>query len=273
LPARPSTSPARFPGRLQASRCRLRNFQVARATAHVGCRSPTPPARHSSPPADRLLRLRSVSVGCKPFNIARGTADAVCTISPSPAQPPMPHAESFTLPAHRQGPLQAVSIGCRPATPVAGWQGRLQTGILRLRERLRHRRPDEVDVFRTRADARRISLPVGRTRFTATTLSPCSRHFGRRGPTAAGRRQSDLKTIADKIVQAVQVMDAFHRLRFAHDPERLAAWENASTVFERSSPSTGQGGPVSGTPGNGTPGSGTSADVRPAAALVRGSAS
>jgi hypothetical protein len=82
---------------------------------------------------------------------------------------------------------------------------------------------------------------------------------------------ADLEAIADKIVQVVQMMDGFQRLRFARDPERLAAWESASTVFAtpRSS-ATAEGGPESGSSGSGTPGSGTagsgaSADVRPAA--------
>jgi hypothetical protein len=82
---------------------------------------------------------------------------------------------------------------------------------------------------------------------------------------------ADLEAIADKIVQVVQLMDGFQRLRFGRDPERLAAWESASTVFAtpRSS-ATAEGGlesgtSESGTPGAGTPGSGASADVRPAA--------
>ncbi len=72
---------------------------------------------------------------------------------------------------------------------------------------------------------------------------------------------ADLKILADKIVQVVKVMDGFQRLRFARDPERLAAWESSSTVFAgRSSSEKAQDVPASGTPG-----SGTSADVRPAA--------
>jgi hypothetical protein len=82
---------------------------------------------------------------------------------------------------------------------------------------------------------------------------------------------ADLDAIADEIVQVVQVMVGFQRLRFAHDPERLAAWESASSVFaaprsaESAESGTGSGASGSGTPGSATLGSGTSADVRPAA--------
>jgi hypothetical protein len=50
-----------------------------------------------------------------------------------------------------------------------------------------------------------------------------------------GRRQHigatvDLRVVAEEIVRVVQVMDGFQRLRFAKDPERLAAWVGASSV-------------------------------------------
>lgn len=77
---------------------------------------------------------------------------------------------------------------------------------------------------------------------------------------------ADLKVLGDKIAQVVQVMDGIQRLRFARDPERLAAWESASSVLaEPSASEPAQGVPGAGTPGSGTSGSATSADVRPAA--------
>jgi hypothetical protein len=52
---------------------------------------------------------------------------------------------------------------------------------------------------------------------------------------AEGRRQhigatADLHAVAEEIVRVVEVMDGFQRLRFARDPERLAAWVSASSV-------------------------------------------
>jgi hypothetical protein len=41
---------------------------------------------------------------------------------------------------------------------------------------------------------------------------------------------ADLATVADEVVLVVKVMDGLNRLRFAQDPERLAAWESASSV-------------------------------------------
>ena len=41
---------------------------------------------------------------------------------------------------------------------------------------------------------------------------------------------ADLDTVADEIVQVVELLDGYHRLRFGRDPERLAAWESASSV-------------------------------------------
>jgi hypothetical protein len=51
---------------------------------------------------------------------------------------------------------------------------------------------------------------------------------------------ADLEAIADKIVRVVQMMDGFQRIRFARDPERLAAWESASTVFATPKPSASE---------------------------------
>jgi hypothetical protein len=76
---------------------------------------------------------------------------------------------------------------------------------------------------------------------------------------------ADLKVLGDRIVQVVQVMDGIQRLRFARDPERLAAWESASSVLAEPNSEPAQDASGSGTPGSGTSGSGTSADVRPAA--------
>jgi hypothetical protein len=50
-----------------------------------------------------------------------------------------------------------------------------------------------------------------------------------------GRRQhigatADLQAVAEEIVRVVQVLDGFQRLRFARDPERLAAWVGASSI-------------------------------------------
>ncbi len=60
---------------------------------------------------------------------------------------------------------------------------------------------------------------------------------------AEGRRQhigatAQLRAVADEIVRVVQVMDGFQRLRFAKDPERLAAWVGASSV--RATPRPGE---------------------------------
>jgi hypothetical protein len=41
---------------------------------------------------------------------------------------------------------------------------------------------------------------------------------------------AQLRVLADEIVRVVQVMDGFQRLRFAKDPERLAAWVSASSI-------------------------------------------
>lgn len=52
---------------------------------------------------------------------------------------------------------------------------------------------------------------------------------------AEGRRthigaSADLDAVADEIVKLVRAMDGFNRLRYARDPELLAAWTSASTV-------------------------------------------
>jgi hypothetical protein len=82
---------------------------------------------------------------------------------------------------------------------------------------------------------------------------------------------AELNSTADQIVQVVQVMDGYQRLRFAQDPDRLAKWESASSLGpdRRSSAPDGpvsgeaqQGAPQgSNTPSGGTP----TTDVRPAA--------
>jgi hypothetical protein len=71
---------------------------------------------------------------------------------------------------------------------------------------------------------------------------------------------ADLEAISDKIVRVVQIMDGFQRLRFARDPERLAAWESARTVHADPKPSESE----TENPGD-TPSSGKPDDVRPAA--------
>jgi hypothetical protein len=51
--------------------------------------------------------------------------------------------------------------------------------------------------------------------------------FGRRTHVGAS---ADLEAVADEIVHVVRVMDGLNRVRFAGDDERLASWENASSV-------------------------------------------
>ena len=51
-----------------------------------------------------------------------------------------------------------------------------------------------------------------------------------------GRRKhvgasAELDTVADEIVEVVNMMDGYNRVRFADDDEMLAAWESASNVF------------------------------------------
>lgn len=53
--------------------------------------------------------------------------------------------------------------------------------------------------------------------------------------TEQGRRahigaSAELKALAKRIVGLVKALDGFNRLRFADDPERLAAWKSASSV-------------------------------------------
>ncbi len=70
---------------------------------------------------------------------------------------------------------------------------------------------------------------------------------------------AELNTVADQIVQVVQVMDGYQRLRFAQDPDRLAKWESASSLTsDRRSPGDA---PVGESAEGGTP----PTDVRPAA--------
>ena len=83
-----------------------------------------------------------------------------------------------------------------------------------------------------------------------------------------GRRQhvgasADLDIVADEIVQVVELLDGYQRLRFGRDPERLAAWASARSVVARPHPAE----QVSGESTDGAPPApGTAAgDVRPAA--------
>jgi hypothetical protein len=71
---------------------------------------------------------------------------------------------------------------------------------------------------------------------------------------------ADLEAIGDRIVRIVQTMDGFQRLRFARDPEKLAAWESASTVHAKPQPSAEETEDPGATPSNEKPD-----DVRPAA--------
>jgi len=84
---------------------------------------------------------------------------------------------------------------------------------------------------------------------------------------------AELVRIAGEVSRIVQVMDGFQRLRFAREPEKLAAWESARKVVagprssEGSADQAGSGAPAgapagpSGPSTSGTPAS----DVRPAA--------
>ena len=70
---------------------------------------------------------------------------------------------------------------------------------------------------------------------------------------------AELDVVADEIVQIVRVLDGVNRVRFASDPELLAAWESASNVI---------GGPVlrGGKAEPGTPTApGPAGEVKPAA--------
>jgi hypothetical protein len=96
-----------------------------------------------------------------------------------------------------------------------------------------------------------------------------------------GRRQhvgatAELQRVAEEIQHVVRVMDGFQRLRFADDPEQLAAWTSASTVESapaKAPEDDGGAGPAGATAGGGTAPAGSAAsgrtpapgDVRPAA--------
>jgi hypothetical protein len=45
---------------------------------------------------------------------------------------------------------------------------------------------------------------------------------------------AELEAAADDIVRVVRVLDGFNRLRFANDPEQLAAWVSATSLHEAS---------------------------------------
>jgi hypothetical protein len=51
---------------------------------------------------------------------------------------------------------------------------------------------------------------------------------GRRAHVGAS---AELETVSDEVVQIVNLMGGFNRIRFANDSEALAAWESASNVF------------------------------------------
>jgi hypothetical protein len=85
---------------------------------------------------------------------------------------------------------------------------------------------------------------------------------------------AELLSIAEEIVQVVQVMNGLVRIRFANQEELLAAWESASSVVAipkpETKPATGTGGSTSSgttSPGGTTPSGGTppSGGLRPAA--------
>ncbi len=88
---------------------------------------------------------------------------------------------------------------------------------------------------------------------------------------AAGRMahvgaSAELVTVAEEVVQVVKVMNGLIRLRFATQPELLAAWESASNVVATprpAAPPTGTTPPSGIPPTGGTPP--TSGEVRPAA--------
>jgi len=88
---------------------------------------------------------------------------------------------------------------------------------------------------------------------------------------AAGRMahvgaSAELVTVAEEVVQVVKVMNGLIRLRFANQPELLAAWESASNVVATprpATPPTGTTPPSGAPPSTGTPS--TSREVRPAA--------
>lgn len=67
---------------------------------------------------------------------------------------------------------------------------------------------------------------------------------------------AELQAVADEVFQIVRVMDGLNRYRFMNDPERLAAWESASTVVAA---------PKSGTPKPGPETAPPAGDIRPAA--------
>jgi hypothetical protein len=70
---------------------------------------------------------------------------------------------------------------------------------------------------------------------------------------------ADLDRAADEIVRIVKQMDGYQRMRYAKDPDRLAAWLSASSVTGDRPPADKAG--QDGQPGGGAP----AGDVRPAA--------
>jgi hypothetical protein len=57
---------------------------------------------------------------------------------------------------------------------------------------------------------------------------------------------AELEAAADEIVRVVRVLDGFNRLRFANDPEQLAAWESATSLAPKTSKQDGEEPPAPG---------------------------
>jgi hypothetical protein len=128
--------------------------------------------------------------------------------------------------------------------------------------------------FRTAANAiaaavdthRELLVRHGLSEEIASGLGPKLKQFDEAVEEGlAGRRRhvaatAELMIIAAEIADAVNVMDGFERLRFAQDPERLAAWTSASSIT--AAPVVRDAAPPDGQPEGGAPAGG---DVRPAA--------
>jgi hypothetical protein len=88
---------------------------------------------------------------------------------------------------------------------------------------------------------------------------------------AAGRlahvgATAELVTVAEEVVQMVKVMNALVRIRFANQPELLAAWESASNVVATPRPENPEtGGTTPGTPPSGGTPPQSTGDVQAAA--------
>jgi hypothetical protein len=80
---------------------------------------------------------------------------------------------------------------------------------------------------------------------------------GTQGRAAHVGASTELDTVANEVVQVVNVMDGLNRFRFGKDGELLAAWENVSNVLATPRPAPAKPG------SNGGPSTGN--EVRPAA--------